>query len=141
MSSVETGQTLVLRPAAVLAHRLAAKVVSELERLDVSKGGVWSATSGLWQRYDQVWNGPGGTRGDAKLVGSIGVIYDSPNRNQITIYRVIVTGAGELDGWTVERLCDDALSWVGLDLASCPRAELATAPRADPFRLRDGRGR
>ena len=91
---------------------------------------------GLWQRYDQVWNGPGGTRGDAKLVGSIGVIYDSPNRSQITIYRVIVTGAGELDGWTVERLCNDALSWVGLDLASCPRAELAGAPRADPFRLR-----
>jgi hypothetical protein len=124
---------LVLRPAAVLAHRAAAKVVSELERLDVGRDGVWSATSGLWQRYDQVWDGPGGTRGNAELVGSIGVMYDAPHRNQITIYRVVVTPAGEQAGWTVERLCDDALSWAGLTLASCPRAELATAPRADPF--------
>jgi hypothetical protein len=138
MSSDESGQTLVLRPAAVLAHRAAALVVAELDRLDVGRGGLWSATSGLWQRYDRAWNGPGGGRGDAELVGSVGVIYDSPNRNQITIYRVIVTPVGELAGWTVERLCDDALSWVGLTLAGCPRAELGTIPRADPFRRSAG---
>ena len=73
------GTTEVLRPAAVLDHRVAARVLAELERLDVSRGGVWSASASLWQRYDRPWNGPGGQRGDAMLVGSIGVMYDSPN--------------------------------------------------------------
>ena len=61
-------------------------------------------------------------------------MYDSPARNQITLYRVTLTAAGSAAGWTVDRLCDDALSWVGLSLASCPRAELRSAPPGDPFR-------
>jgi hypothetical protein len=128
------GTTEVIRPAAVLDHRAASRVLAELERLDVSRGGVWSASASLWQRYDRPWNGPGGQRGDAVLVGSVGVMYDSPSRQQITLFRVTLTPVGSAAGWTVERICDDALSWVGLTLASCPRAELRTAPAADPFR-------
>jgi hypothetical protein len=128
------GVDRVLRPAAVLDTRMASRVLSELERLDVSRGGVWAAASALWQRYDQPWNGQHGSRGSAELVGSIGVMYDSPARNQITLYRVTLTAAGSAAGWTVDRLCDDALSWVGLSLASCPRAELRSAPPGDPFR-------
>lgn len=129
-------QTQVLRPAAVLGHRDAARIVVELQRLDVSAGGVWSATSTLWQRYDKPWSGPMGGRGDAELIGSIGVMYDSPVRSQITLYRVTLTAMGAAAGWTVERICDDALSWVGMTLASCPRAELRAAPASDPFRSR-----
>ncbi len=126
----------MLRPAAVLDHRAAARLLAELERMDVSLGGLWAASASLWQRYDQPWNGPGGARGTSLLVGSIGVMYDAPARQQITLYRVTLTEAGQALGFTVDRICDDALSWVGMTLAQCPRAELATAPAADPFRRR-----
>ena len=129
-------ETRVLRPAAVLDHRAAARLLVELERLDVSHGGVWAASASLWQRYDQPWNGPGGSRGNSVLLGSIGVMYDAPARQQITLYRVTLTNAGQQLGFTVDAICDDALSWIGLTLARCPRAELATAPASDPFRRR-----
>ena len=126
--------TRIIRPAAVLDQRTAARVLSELERLDVARGGIWNATSSLWQRYDRAWDGPGNTRGSAALVGSIAVMYDAPNRHQITIYKVTVSAYGLTLGWTVESLCDDALSWVGLSLDSCPRAELMQPPTGDPFK-------
>jgi hypothetical protein len=136
MSAQLGDDTLVLRPAAVLEHRAASRLLAELERRDVARGGVWVASASLWQRYDQPWNGGHGARGDARLLGSIGVMYDAPARQQITMYRVTLTAAGVELGWSVESICDDALSWVGLTLASCPRAELATAPAADPFHRR-----
>jgi len=131
---VLTEDVRIIRPAAVLDERAAASVVHELERLDVSVGGVWNATSSLWQRYDVPWDGTGGTRGTAKLLGSIAVMYDAPNRHQITIYKVTVTEYGRSQDWTVESMCDDALSWVGLTLATCPRAELTNPPLRDPFK-------
>ena len=126
----------VIRPAAVLGVAAATEILRALSRCDVAAGGVWSATPGMWQRYDRPWNAPGGGRGSAELAGSIAVIYDEPRRNEITIYRVNVTPAGVAAGWTVERLCDDALSWVGLTLATCPRADLKAPPAPDPFRAR-----
>jgi hypothetical protein len=36
----------------------------------------------------------------------------------------------------VDRLCDDALSWIGLTLATCPRADLTAPPAPDPFHAR-----
>jgi hypothetical protein len=126
----------VIRPAAVLGVAAATELVRVLEQHDVANGGVWNATPGMWQRYDRPWNGPGHSRGTAQLAGSIAVVYDEPRRNEITIYRVNVTPAGTAAGWTVERLCDDALSWVGLTLATCPRAVMAAAPPPDPFRPR-----
>jgi hypothetical protein len=132
--TVLTEDVRIIRPAAVLDERAAHAVLKELERFDVSVGGVWNATSSLWQRYDVPWDGPGGTRGAAGLLGSIAVMYDAPNRHQITIYKVTVTEFGRGQGWTVESLCDDALTWVGLTLATCPRAELSNAPMRDPFK-------
>ena len=124
----------VIRPAAVLEARVATLVLSALRRDDVSTGGVWNASASVWQRYDRAWNGVGGTRGDAKLLGSIAVMYDSPHRHEITIYKVTVTEHGLYQGWTVESLCDDALIWAGLTIATCPRAELNSPPESDPFR-------
>lgn len=124
--------TEVIRPSAVLAASLAAQILLELEHRDVSRGGVWSASAGLWQRYDHAWDGPGGTHGTATLLGSIGAVYGTPSKYDITIYRVTVTDQGARQGWNVERLCDDALQHVGLTLATCPRTEVAGAGR-DPF--------
>jgi hypothetical protein len=126
----------IIRPAAILDERAAAQVLQQLRRLDVSAGGVWNATSSLWQRYDAPWDGVGGTRGDAQLLGSIAVMYDSPHRHEITVYKVNVSVFGIEQGWTVESLCDDALIWAGLTIATCPRAELGSPPENDPFRER-----
>lgn len=124
----------IIRPAAILDARAASQVLQQLRRLDVSAGGVWNASSSLWQRYDVPWDGVGGTRGDSSLLGSIAVMYDSPHRHEITIYKVTVTVVGLDQGWTVESLCDDALTWASLTLATCPRAELTDPPLADPFK-------
>jgi hypothetical protein len=124
----------IIRPAAILDARAASQVLQQLRRLDVSAGGIWNATSSLWQRYDIPWDGVGGTRGEARLLGSIAVMYDSPHRHEITIYKVTVTEWGLSQGWTVESLCDDALIWAGLTIATCPRAELGAPPDHDPFR-------
>jgi hypothetical protein len=124
--------TAVIRPSAVLTEALANKILRELESQDVSKGGIWSANVGLWQRYDHAWDGPGGTHGTAKLIGTIGAVYGTPSKYDITIYRVTVTEHGIKQGWTVESLCDDALKWVDLTLATCPRTSMASTA-SDPF--------
>jgi hypothetical protein len=134
---IETGMgseaVEIIRPAAILREAEASRVVAALESEDVSTGGVWNAAPGLWQRYDRPWDGPGGMVGSAHLVGTIGVMYGAPTRHEITIYRATVSPAGVHEGWTVERLVDDALRHAGLTLAELPRAELATPPRPDPF--------
>lgn len=126
--------TRIIRPAAVLDERAAAQVLRELRRLDVASSGTWNATASLWQRYDRPWDGVGGTRGGARLLGSIAVMYDAPHRHEITLYKVTVSEYGLGAGWSVEALCDDALTWAGLTLATCPRAELTEPPVRDPFK-------
>jgi hypothetical protein len=124
----------IIRPAAVLDERAAFRVLTQLRRLAVSSGGEWNATSSLWQRYDRPWDGADHTRGTSQLVGSIAVMYDSPHRHEITIYKVTVSAHGLDQGWTVESLCDDALAWAGLSLATCPRADFTDPPERDPFK-------
>ena len=128
-------RTEVIRPAAVLPEQSAVRIVSALQELDVTRGGLWNATSSVWQRYDRPWDLHTGQRGSAQLVGTIAVAYDTPSRYHITVYRVTVTEHGLASGWTVTRMCDDALAHGGLTLATCPRAELTAAPLTDPFRL------
>ena len=132
--TVTQDRTEVIRPAAVLESRMATKVLAALHRDDVSVGGVWNASASVRQRYDQPWNGIGGTRGDARLMGTIAVMYDAPARNEVTIYRVTITPSGHDAGFTVSTICDAALVSVGLTLASCPRAELTGSPISDPFK-------
>lgn len=126
--------TRVIRPAAVLREQEAARVQAALEDRDVARGGPWNVGPGVWQRYDRPWDGEAGMSGSARLVGTIGVVYGSPSRYEITIYRVTVTAHGADEGWSVESLCDEALAFAGLTLAECPRAELIAPPVPDPFR-------
>ena len=44
-----------------------------------------------------------------------------------------MTEHGLAQGWTVDKLCDDALQHADLTLANCPRTTL-TQPAPDPFR-------
>ncbi|HET8971109.1 MAG TPA: hypothetical protein VFN19_08620 [Candidatus Nanopelagicales bacterium] len=130
-----TDHVEVIRPAAVLPTRAAHQVLAHLRWDDVANRGVWNASASVWQRYSEPWNGLGGTRGDSVLLGSIAVMYDTPARHEVTIYRVTITPAGQDAGWTVARLCDDALTAADLTLADCPVTALSGAPMIDPFRL------
>jgi hypothetical protein len=126
--------TEVIRPAAVLPETAARQVLVELAHRDVRAGGTWSSSPTLWQRYDLPWNGAGGTQpGDAVLVGSMQVAYGVPTRYAITVYRATITTFGADLGWSVEALCDEALSFGGYTLADCPRADLKAPPK--PFRM------
>jgi hypothetical protein len=134
MSEERVVDSRVIRPSAVLDHQTAVRLVDELRAQDVASGGRWLATPALWQHYDVPWNGPGGSRGTSQLMGSIAVMYDAPARQQITLYRVALTDAGLAAGFSVDSICNTALTLVGLTLDACPRAEMAAAPSRDPFR-------
>ncbi|RZS89674.1 hypothetical protein EV189_1445 [Motilibacter rhizosphaerae] len=122
--------TEVIRPAAILPEEAARAVLVELSARDVSNGGLWQSDPRLWTRFDRPWED--GQRGRSQLVGSIQVAYGTPTRYEITVYRVTVTRHGTDLGWTVQTLCDEALGFGGIELATCPRAALLAPPK--PFR-------
>ncbi|WP_432535959.1 hypothetical protein [Kineococcus arenarius] len=117
----------VIRPAAIVPEEAARAVLVELALRDVQNGGVWQSGPSLWSRFDRPWNGAENVAG-AELIGRIHVAYGTPTRYEITVYRVTVTRFGADLGWSVESLCDEALSHGGLRLRDCPRATLAAAP-------------
>ncbi|TAK69153.1 MAG: hypothetical protein EPO13_08040 [Actinomycetota bacterium] len=124
--------TEVIRPAAIIPEESARAVLVELALRDVQNGGLWLSDPSRWARYDASWNGAGDP-GPAQLIGTIQVAYGTPTRYEITVYRATVTRLGTSRGWTVVKLCDEALGFGNLDLATCPRASLATPPK--PFRF------
>lgn len=126
---------VVHRPAAVLPRGDARTIVAALSSRDVAKGGLWNVTPGIWQRYDRSWDGIGGALGSARLIGTIASAQGAPTRYDIVIYRVTLTPFGVRSGWSIESLCDDALSYAGLTLATCPRAAMSPPPKTDPFRV------
>lgn len=128
-----TDDAVVLRPSAVLPAWVAADVIQALEARDVAVGGVWSASVGLWQRYDRPWDGRWGARGGAQLVGAIGAVYGTPTRYDITLYRVTLTPHGQSEGWSHEALVNDALQYGRVTLAQLPRVRSSEAP--PPLRL------
>ena len=125
--------TEVIRPSAVMPDDVARQVLMELNLRDVRVGGVWWSEPSTWRRYDSPWEGPGGTQGSSKLLGTIQVAYGVPTRYEITIFRATITREGTVSGYTVESLCDEVLAYGGLTLTSCPRADLKPPPR--PFHL------
>jgi hypothetical protein len=126
--------TEVIRPAAILPEQAAREVLMELSLRDVRTGGCWHAEPTLWRRYDQPFDAPDAGPGNAQLLGTIQVSYGTPTRYEITIFRATVTRLGTQHGFTVQSLCDEALGYGGLNLATCPRADLTPPPR--PFRFR-----
>jgi len=127
--------TEVIRPAAIIPEEAARAVLMELALRDVRVDGNWQADPAVWRRYDRPWDGVDGGAGTAELLGTIQVAYGVPTRYEITIYRATLSLLGQDQGWTVDRLCDEALAFGNLTLATCPRADLTAPPR--PFRFRD----
>lgn len=125
----------VIRPAAILPEKATREVLMQLALRDVRVGGLWQADPAVWRRFDRPWDGVDGGPGSAGLLGTIQVAYGVPTRYEITIYRATVSALGDTLGCTVTSICDEALNYGGLSLASCPRASLSAPPK--PFRLRD----
>jgi hypothetical protein len=130
MTALET----VIRPAAVLQEQAAQLILAALFNSDVRRGGVWNTTTTLWQRYDRPWDGALGSKGSAVLLGSLAVVYGTPTRASITVYRASISPEAAAAGWTTDKLCDEAFGYAGLTLSSCPRAALHAPPSRDPFR-------
>ena len=129
----EGAVTEVIRPAAVLPESAARSVLMELSLRDVRIGGCWQAEPNLWRRYAHPLESPDASVGSGLLIGTMQVAYSTPTRYEITIFRATVTRLGTEQGWTVTSLCDEALSYGGLSLATCPRADLKAPPK--PFRF------
>lgn len=127
--------TEVIRPAAILPEVATREVLMQLALNDVRVDGHWQADPSVWRRYDRPWDGEDGGPGSAGLLGTIQVAYGVPTRYEITIFRVTVSELGDETAWTVTTLCDEALGYGGLTLATCPRASLSAPPK--PFRFRD----
>ena len=124
--------TEVIRPAAIVPEQSARHVLVELALHDVRMGGVWWSEPTNWRRYDQPWNAPDGSVGTAQLMGTMQIAYGTPKRFDITIFRATITRVGREHGLTVSDLCDEALGFAGLSLATCPRAELKAPPKPFP---------
>ncbi|HVV29354.1 MAG TPA: hypothetical protein VHC41_00595 [Mycobacteriales bacterium] len=118
--------TEIIRPAAIVPEQAARAVLVELALRDARSGGHWHAEPTMWRRYDRPWQGS--EPGEARLLGSVQVAYGTPTRYAITIYRVTITAEGQQAGYDVQSLCDEALSYGGLQLDGCPRASLAAPP-------------
>jgi len=118
----------VIRPAAVLPEEAARLVLVELALRSIDAGGVWDASPTVWHRYDRPRDPSDPAPIDTRLVGTLQVAYGTPTRYEITVYRATITRLGTEQGWTVETLCDEALGYGNLTLASCPRASLAPPP-------------
>jgi len=127
--------TEIIRPAAILPEEAARGVLMELALRDVRVGGHWWSEPSMWKLYDRPWDGPHGTAGSSRLIGTIQVAYGVPTRYEITIFRATITVPGTELSWTVEALCNEALGFGDLSLATCPRADLKPPPR--PFRFAD----
>ena len=122
--------TEVIRPAAIVPEESARAILVELALQDVQYGGLWLSDPSRWALYDTPW-AAAGQPGSSQLIGSIQVAYGTPTRYEITIYRATVTRRGIELGWSVSSLCDKALGYGSLDLATCPRASLTAPPK--PF--------
>ena len=123
--------TEVIRPAAVLSERSAHLVIEGLKRDDVRKGGRWHGEPGCWRLFERPWKGKDErSAAAAGLIGSIQVAYGMPTRFEITIFRATITQVGTRLGYTVDSLCNGALSWADLTLATCPRIDMPAPPRA-----------
>jgi hypothetical protein len=124
----------VIRPAAVLPEEAAQAILMALTQRDVRVGGCWLSEPTRWQLYDGPWDAADGGQGGAQLLGTLHIVYGTPTRHDITVYRSTVTQAGVDAGWSVSAVCDAAFAYAGLSLDSCPRAALAAPPK--PFRMR-----
>jgi hypothetical protein len=118
-----------VRPAIVLLELETRALLQAASRLDLSRGGCFSAgAAGI-----QLWSVQGGDPPDVRHLGSVDWSYDTPIRHYATIYRSMVTAAGVTAGETTASVLARVLALTGVPLDS-PRIDLPAPPGRDPFR-------
>ncbi len=122
-----------LRPALVLGERQTSDLLRAVEQTDVHRGGILLANAAGIQVWSGPWDGPGGTAGSARLLGSVDWSYDVPSRNYAIIYRVTVTPAGVEAVETTASILGQVLTLAGVAVESS-RLAPARPPVRDPFR-------
>ncbi|MDQ1626741.1 MAG: hypothetical protein QOI54_485 [Actinomycetota bacterium] len=122
-----------VRPALVLAERETRELLSAAEGCDVRQEGRFSSGPAGIQVWDRPFDGPGGSSGSARHLGSIDWIYDTPTKHYVTIYRAMVTQAGCDSGQSPLTILAAVLALTGLS-ADGNRVTLPAAPARDPFR-------
>jgi hypothetical protein len=122
-----------VRPALVLPEREGRALLLAAQREDVSRDGCFSAGPAGVQVWSGPWEGPGGSRGAAKHLGSVDWSYDTPVRHYITVYRVLVTSEGTVAGESAESVLARVLGLAGLD-ATGGVLGMPVPPPRDPFR-------
>lgn len=122
-----------IRPALVLPEREGRALLLAAQREDVSRGGCFSAGPAGVQFWSGPWEGLGGSRGEAKHLGSVDWSYDTPVKHYITVYRVLVTSEGLTAGETAHTVLSRVLGLAGLN-ASGEVLDMPAPPPRDPFR-------
>ena len=82
--------------------------------------------------WDRPWDGPTDP-GEAVHLGSVDWSYDTPVKHYVTIYRAMVTDAGNSAGETTLSVLGRVLALTGIPLDGA-RVTLAAPPARDPFR-------
>jgi hypothetical protein len=122
-----------VRPALVLAERETRELLSAAGRLDVGAGGQFAAGPAGIQLWTGPFDGPNGTHGSARHLGSVDWSYDTPAKHYVTIYRIMVTQAGLDAGQSVLSVMSQVLGLSGIS-ADGNRITLPAPPARDPFR-------
>jgi hypothetical protein len=124
-----------VRPALVLAERESRQLIAAAKEHDVGLGGIFcSGPTGI-QVWDQAWNGPETTPGDAIHLGSVDWTYDTPVKHYVTIYRAMVTELGVAAGETTLTVLTKVLGLTGIPIDGA-RISMPAPPPRDPFRRR-----
>lgn len=122
-----------VRPALVLPEREGRELLAAAARMDVSRGGCFSAGPAGVQLWSAPWQGVLGSRGDSQHLGSVDWSYDTPVRHYITVYRALVTAAGVTAGESTNSILSRVLDLAGI-APQADRLTLPVPPPRDPFR-------
>jgi hypothetical protein len=122
-----------VRPALILAERETRRLREAAALDDVAAGGTFSSGVAGIQVWSGRWDGPGGTHGSARHLGSVDWTYDTPSRHYATIYRAMVTADGVSAGESTTTILGRVLGLAELTLEQ-GRIELPRPPARDPFR-------
>lgn len=122
-----------VRPALVLAERESRELLRAAAAQDVGSGGCFAAGPAGIQVWNQPFDGPNGTHGNARHLGSVDWSYDTPAKHYVTIYRAMVTQAGVDAGETTLSILSLVLGLGGLPVEGA-RITMPLPPPRDPFR-------
>jgi hypothetical protein len=122
-----------VRPALIVAERETRELLAAANRQDVGLAGRFSAGPAGVQVWDRPFDGPSGTHGSARHLGSVDWSYDTPAKHYVTIYRVMVTQAGVDAGESTLSILETVLALAGL-AADGTRITMPMPPARDPFR-------